>query len=165
MELSGSPDALALPQRERGRPGIHQDHPDHTGRWATHSAISGHMGFPAHSAIHRFPLLLPAPSSRLSLSLVYIIFLHIQLIHSKHSLCTARDSHLFPKHHGWMGNRCSCPLKIYMKTTNSPLTGEINRSLQETVKSSLLGNSVRVMYSPMATGIVIFLSTIKHHQK
>lgn len=112
-----------------------------------------------------FPLLLPAPSSRLSLSLVYIIFLHIQLIHSKHSLCTARDSHLFPKHHGWMGNRCSCPLKIYMKTTNSPLTGEINRSLQETVKSSLLGNSVRVMYGPMATGIVIFLSTIKHHQK
>ena len=136
------------------------------GGWATHSATSGHMGFPAHSATHRFPLLLPTPSSHLSsLSLVYIIFLHVQLIHSKHSLCSARDSHLYPKHHGWMGNRCSCPIKIYMKTTNSPLTGEINRSLQETVKSSLLGTSVRVMHDPMATGIVIFLSTIKQHRK
>ena len=162
MELNGSPDPLALLLREGG---IHQAHPDHLEGWATHSATSGHLGCPAHSAIHRFPFP-PTPSSLLSsLSLVYIIFLHIQSIHSRHGLCSVRDSHLYPKHHGWMGNRCSCPLKIYMKTTNSPLTGEINRSLQKIVKSSLLGNSVRVMHDPMATGIVIFLSTLKHHRK
>lgn len=63
------------------------------------------------------------------------------------------------------GEQMFLPIKIYMKTINIPLMGEISGSLQETVKSSLLENPAGVIHDPMASGIIIFLSTLKHNLK
>lgn len=55
------------------------------------------------------------------------------------------------------------PIKIYMKTIKVPLTNEISRNLWEIVKSSPFGNSAGVMHDPVATGLAIFLSKLKHN--
>lgn len=98
---------------EGGRPWIHQGQPDHqggTGRTQQHQLTQGEF----FCTLTHSPLPLSPPHSLLT-PLFFVLGLHYFPEHPmcrKHGLCSARDSHVYTRHHGWMGNRCFCPLKF-----------------------------------------------------